>query len=567
VRFVVPGVETLRGYQRGWLRADVLAGLTVAAYFVPQVMAYAQLAGLPAVTGLWVALAPLVLYFLLGSSRLMSLGPESTTALLTAAAIAPIAAGDPVRYATLAAVLALLVGVMCVIGWIARLGFLADLLSKPVLVGYLTGIAVIMMSGQLGRLTGAPVEGDSPPAEVLSAIKLIPEWKLAPVIVSVTALAALLALAKWAPRVPGPIIVVGLAALTTWAAGLKGMGVALVGEVPGGLPVPHVPSVHAGDLALLALPALGVALVGYTDTVLTGRAFASRGGGPIDPDRELLVLGLANVSAGLVRGFPVSSSGSRTALAAASGAKSQVYSLVAALAIVATLLFAGPVLSTFPVPALGALVVYAALRLIDLAEFRRIAAFRTAEFVLAVATTIGVIAVNVLYGVLVAVALSVLDVLRRVARPHDGILGYVPGIAGMHDIDDYPDARPVPGLVVYRYDSPLFFANAENFHRRALAAVDGSPTPVRWLLLNAEANVEIDITAIDALDTLREELEARGIVLALARVKQDLRDDLQSAGFLDRLGPERVFYTLPTAVEAFRRQSPDPGTLSVSSPD
>lgn len=552
----ITGLETLRGYQRGWLRSDVVAGLTVAAYFVPQVMAYAQLAGLPAVAGLWASLGPLVLYFLLGTSRLLSIGPESTTALLTAAAIGPLAAGDPARYAGLAAVLALMVGAICVAGWAARLGFLADLLSKPVLIGYLAGIAVLMITGQLGRLTGAPVEGDSPGAEVVSAIRLIPEWELAPVLLSVTALASLLALARWTPRLPGPLIVVAGAALVTWIAGLGDKGVALVGSVPSGLPVPQVPSIDPQDVAMLALPALGVALVGYTDTVLTARAFASRGGGQIDPGRELLVLGLANVSAGLLRGFPVSSSGSRTALAEASSAKSQVYSLVAALTIVATLLFAGPLLETFPIPALGALVVYAALRLIELSEFRRIASFRRSELLLAVATTIGVVALGVLYGVLVAVGLSVIDLLRRVARPHDGILGYVPGIAGMHDIDDYPDARPVPGLVVYRYDSPLFFANAEDFHRRALAAADDSPTPVRWLLLNTEANVEIDITAIDALDALREDLAARGIVLALARVKQDLRDDLEAAGFLERLGPGRVFYTLPTAVEAFKKESP-----------
>lgn len=551
----IPGVVTLREYQRAWLRSDVVAGLTVAAYFVPQVMAYAQLAGLPAVTGLWVALGPLVLYFLIGSSRLMSLGPESTTALLTATAIGPLAAGDPARFAALAAVLALLVGAICVIGWVARLGFLADLLSKPVLIGYLTGIAVIMIAGQLGRLTGAPVDGDRPSAEIVSAIQLIGQWQAAPVVMSVTALASLLALAKWTPRLPGPLVVVAMASAVTWAAGLSDRGVATVGSVPSGLPVPHLPALSVHDIGLLALPALGVALVGYTDTVLTGRAFAGRGGGRIEPGRELLVLGLANLSAGLLRGFPISSSGSRTALAEASGAKSQVYSLVAAATIVATLLFAGPLLATFPIPALGALVAYAALRLIELGEFRRIAAFRRTELLLALATTVGVIALDVLYGVLVAVALSVLDVLRRVARPHDGILGYVPGIAGMHDIDDYPDARPVPGLVVYRYDSPLFFANAEDFHRRALAAVDDAPSPVRWLLLNTEANVEIDITAIDALDALREELQARGIVLALARVKQDLRDDLEAAGFLDRLGPGRLFYTLPTAVEAFQRDS------------
>lgn len=554
-----PGIATLRTYRLGWLRLDLIAGVTVAAYFVPQVMAYAQLAGLPAVTGLWASLGPLVLYFLLGSSRLLSLGPESTTALLTAAAIGPLAAGDPARYATPAAVLALLVGAICVLGWVARLGFLADLLSKPVLVGYLAGIAVLMMTGQLGRLTGAPVRGDSPPAEVLSAIRLYGEWQLPPVVLSLTALVLLLAFARWTPRLPGPLIVVGLAALVTWGAGLADRGVALVGAVPSGLPVPRLPEISAADVSLLALPALGVALVGYTDTVLTGRAFALRGHEPVDSDRELLVLGLGNLSASLVRGFPISSSGSRTALAGAAGAKSQVYSLVAAAVIVATLLFAGPLLSTFPIPALGALVVFAAIRLIDVAEFRRLASFRRSEFLLAVATTVGVIVFDVLYGVLVAVALSVFDVLRRVARPHDGILGYVPGIAGMHDVDDYPDARPVPGLVVYRYDSPLFFANAENFRRRALAAVDAAAdTPVRWLLLNTEANVEIDMTAIDALDALRDELAAGGIVLALARVKQDLRDDLDAAGFLDRLGPDRVFYTLPTAVEAFRRLSPDP---------
>jgi MFS superfamily sulfate permease-like transporter len=447
------GGEALRRYERGWLRYDVLAGLTVAAYFVPQVMAYAQLAGLPAVAGLWVALGPLVVYFLLGSSRLLSLGPESTTALLTATAIGPLAAGDPARYAALAAVLALMVGVICVVGWAARLGFLADLLSKPVLVGYLTGIALIMITGQLGRVTGASVSGDSPPAEVVSAIRLIGQWKLAAVLLSITALVLLFALARWTPRLPGPLVVVALAAVVTWAAQLGDRGVALV----------------------------------------------------------------------------------------------------AALTIVATLLFAGPLLETFPIPALGALVVYAAVRLIDVGEFRRIASFRRSELLLALATTVGVVAFDVLYGVLVAVALSVIDVLRRVARPHDGILGYVPGIAGMHDVDDYPDARPIPGLVVYRYDSPLFFANAEDFHRRALAAVDDATTPAQWLLLNTEANVGIDITAIDALDALREELMSRGIVLALARVKQELRDDLQAAGFLDRLGPDRVFYTLPTAVEAFQR--------------
>jgi MFS superfamily sulfate permease-like transporter len=269
-------------------------------------------------------------------------------------------------------------------------------------------------------------------------------------------------------------------------------GVKLIGAVPAGLPIARLPSISAADLTALLLPALGVALVGYTDAVLTGRAFATRRHERVDADTELLALGAANLASGVLHGFPVSSSGSRTAVADAAGAKSQVYSLVALALVAVTLLIGGPLLSTFPTAALGALVVYAALRLVDVGEFRRIGRFRRSELILALATCVGVVALNVLYGVLVAVALSVLDLFRRVARPHSAILGIAPGVPGMHDLGDYPQARPVPGLVVYRYDSPLFFANAEDFRRRALAAVDTSPELVRWLLLNAEANVEID---------------------------------------------------------------------------
>ena len=253
-----------------------------------------------------------------------------------------------------------------------------------------------------------------------------------------------------------------------------------------------------------------------------------------------------------MQGFPVSSSGSRTVIGDSLGSRSQLYSLVALAAVVVTLLFLRPVLAAFPTAALGAIVVYAAIRLVDVAEFRRIARFRRSELFLAAGhARSGVLVLDVLYGVLVAIALSILDLLRRVARPHDGILGYAPGIAGMHDMDDYPDAKPVQGLVVYRYDSPLFFANVEDFKRRALASIDGADTPTEWFLLNAEANVQVDITAIDALEELRQELDRRGIVFAMARVKQELRDDLRAVGFLERVGEDRVFMTLPTAVEAY----------------
>lgn len=549
----LPGLAALRRYRRGWLRADALAGLTVAAYLVPQVMAYAELAGLPPVAGLWAIVGPLAVYAVLGSSPQLSVGPESTTALMTAVAIAPLAAGDPARYAALAAALALLVGALCLLAWAARLGFLADLLSRPVLVGYLAGVAAIMIVSQLGKVTGVPVDRGSLVAELVSFGSRLDQIDPPTALLAGGVLAFLLAGGRLLPRLPVPLIGVLLATAVTAAFSLRDKGVRVVGEVPPGLPAPDLPAVSAADLAALLLPAVGVTVVSYSDNVLTARAFATRNGYRVDANQELLALGTANAAAGLLRGFPVSSSGSRTAIGNVVGSRSQVYSLVALAAVVAVLLAGSAVLAAFPAAALGALVIYAALLLVDAPEFRRFAAFRRSELVLALATTVAVLALGVLYGVLAAIGLSILDLLRRVARPHDGILGYAPGVAGMHDIDDYPDAALVPGLVAYRYDAPLCFVNAEDFRSRALAAVEASPTKVEWFLLNAEANVEVDITSVDALDELRRELERRGIVFAMARVKQDLRDDLAAAGLVARVGDDRIFPTLPTAVTAYLR--------------
>ena len=293
---------------------------------------------------------------------------------------------------------------------------------------------------------------------------------------------------------------------------------------------------------------------------LTARSFAARSGDSIDANQELLALGVANLGAGALRGFPVSSSGSRTALGASTGSRTQVYSLTAVVLVLGVLLFLGPVLARFPTAALGAIVVYAAVQLIDVAGFRRLAAFRRSELLLALGALAGVLVLDILYGVLVAVGLSVAELLARSARPHDALQGFVPGLEGMHDVDDYPQARTIRGLVVYRYDSPLFFANAENFRRRALGTVDAQREPVAWFVLNAEANVEVDITALDALEELRQELSRRGIVFAMARVKRDLLDDLDAYGLTTSVGPDRIFPTLPTAVDAYRdwarRQSP-----------
>ncbi|HSN43839.1 MAG TPA: SulP family inorganic anion transporter, partial [Propionibacteriaceae bacterium] len=326
----------------------------------------------------------------------------------------------------------------------------------------------------------------------------------------------------------------------------------VVGTIPRGLPDVALPHLDGLKWWVLLPSAVGIAVVGYSDNVLTGRAFAVKRRQSIDPNQEFLALGLSNLASGVTGGFAVSSSGSRTVLGDAMGSRTQVYSLVALLGVLGTLFFLGPVLENFPAAALGAIVIYAAIRLVDVAEWRRIARFRRSESILALVTVLAVVALGVLAGIGVAIVLSVLDLLRRLAKPHDGILGYVPGLAGMHDIDDYPEAVQLPGLVVYRYDSPLFFANADNFSKRALKAVDDAPAPVRWFLLNAEANVEVDLTAVDELDEVRQALSDQGIIFAMARVKTDLKDQLEASGFLDKVGDDRVFPTLPTAVTAYR---------------
>jgi sulfate permease, SulP family len=542
----------LRHYRRAWLRGDLVAGCTVAAYLVPQVMAYAEVAGLPPVTGLWAVMGPLVVYAVLGSSRQLSVGPESTTALMTATALAALTAGG-VLPGEAAAALAIAVGAVCLVGWLARLGFLANLLSHPILTGYMAGIAVLMIISQLDKFTGIPIPSGDTFAEIGYLLRHLDQIHFLTFGLAVLVLALLIALRRWIPAAPGPLVAVVGSTVVVGLLDLQSAGVAVVGEIPAGLPRPSLPDFGAIDLAALVGAALGITVVGYTDNVLTARAFAVRGEDRIDPQQEFLALGAANLSAGVLQGFPVSSSGSRTAVGDAAGSRTQLHSLVALAVVLLTLLALRPVLAGFPMAALAAIVVFAALRLIDVAELRRIARFRRSELVLAVATTVGVLAVGVLYGIAVAIALSVLDLLRRIARPHDAVLGYVPGLPGMHDIDDYPRGRQLPGLLIYRYDSPLFFANAEDFERRALAALDDADHAVRWFVLNIEAVSEIDITGADALENLRRELANRNIVLGLARLKYELAQTLATAGFLDRIGENRVYATLPTAVEAYQQ--------------
>ncbi len=549
---IAPGAYTLAHYERGWLRGDVLAGVTVCAYLIPQVMAYAEIAGLPAVTGLWAMCAPLAVYAVVGPSRQLSVGPESTTALMTAAGLAALlGASEHDRWAATASLLAVAVGVVCLLGWLGRLGFLANLLSRPVLVGYLTGIAVLMICSQLGKVTRLRIAGENPVEQALSLAEQAAGIHVPTLALAAAVFVLLVAVRAWRPHWPGPLLVMLLAAGVVALVGPDRWGLRVVGEVPAGLPAPAVPDASGISLLALAPYALGIAMVGYTDNVLTSRAFSAKRREPTDAGQELFALGLVNVATGFLHGFPCSSSGSRTVLGDAAGSRTQAHSLVALAGVIAVLMMAGPVLGSFPTAALGAVIVYAATRLVDVGELRRIARFRKSELVLTLVTAVAVVWFGVLTGIGLAIVLSLLDLIRRIAHPHDGVLGYVPGLAGMHDVADYANARQVPGLLVYRYDSPLFFANSADFMTRALRAVDVASTPVEWFCLNAEANVEVDLTAVDTLVELRARLEARGITFVMARVKQDLRDDLVRAGFLAVVGEDRVFATLPTAVAAF----------------
>jgi SulP family sulfate permease len=548
------GATTLRQYRRDWLRPDLIAGITIAAYLVPQVMAYAQLAGLDPVVGLWSAVLPAIAYGLLTTSRHISIGPESTTAVMVVAAVAPLAGGDPIRFAALTAALAILVGLVCVIAGLLRLGFLGDLLSQPILVGYMAGVALIMVLSQLGRLTGIEVAAEGLIQGLVEIAGRLDEVHLATLAVGLGVVIFLLLVAWLRPGVPGPLIAVVGATVVVALLGLEDAGVEVVGDIPAGLPPVGLPAIDLRDVPLLAASAVGVAVVAYTDVILTGRAFADRRGYAIDANAELLALGGSNIAAGLTAGMPVSSSGSRTAIGDSVGGKTQLAAIVAGLAVVVVLVALGGVLARFPNAALGGLVVYAGLRLIDVAGLRRLARFRPSELVLAIAAAIGVLVAGVLIGILIAIALSVMDLFARVARPAAAVLGRAPGVAGLHDVTDYPDAVTIPGLVVFRYDAPLCFANANDFRTRAMEAVAAETEPVEWLLLNAEANVEVDLTAADALGQLHDDLESRGIVLALARVKQDLRDQLERIGLITHIGPERIFATLPVALEAFERR-------------
>lgn len=549
---LAPGLEVLLRYERGWLRADVLAGLTVGAMVIPQSMAYAGLAGLPPESGLYAAVAALVVYALVGSSRHLGTGPEPGTAILAATGVGALAAGDPGRYAVLMAELALVTAAICVAAAILRLGFVGSLLSKPVLVGYTTGVGLALLGSQLGPVTGVDFESDRllPRAwELLADIEDVQGPTLA---VATATLALVLALRRVAPLTPGGLIGVILATAAAVAFGLD--DVAVIGDIPAGLPAPQIPDVGLVDFGQLLPIAAGIALVGFTDNLLTARSVAGRD--RVEANRELLALGWVNLFAGLSRGFPVSSSASRTAVASSMQSKTQLVSLVAAASIIATLQALHPLLAEVPIPALAAVIVAAALTIVDVKGFRSLWRISRSETATAAAAVTGVVLFDVLAGVVVAVVSSGLLALYRVARPHDAVLGDAPDVDGWVDVDVHLAATTEPGLLVYRFDAPVFFVNADYFCERVERVLDKNPGAEEWLVLDFGAVGSLDATAVDALAGLVDRLSVRSVaVLAVARANAAVIERLEAAGLLAPGGGLREFPTINSAVRAFRQRN------------
>jgi high affinity sulfate transporter 1 len=549
----LPDLVRLGEYRRAWLRPDVLAGLTVAAMLVPQAMAYAELGGLPPSAGFRAALIALPVYALIGTSRHLGIGPEPGTAVLSALAVAPMAAGDPDRYLALMAALAGLVGLIALLAGVLRLGFVADLLSKPVLVGYITGVGLTLLSSQLRAFTGVPVDAESFFPRFTQFFGRLDQIDEATVTIGLATLAVILVLRRYRPELPGALI--GLAGALIAVAVLD-LDVAVVGSIEAALPTPKVPDVTVDDLVELAPAAAGVALIGYTDNILTARSIAARERYDIDPDRELLALGAMNAAGGLGGGFPVSSSASRSFVPATLGSKSQLSSVVTLVATLLTLLVGRSLLAEIPRAGLAAVIVAAAFAVIDFQGFRRLASISGAETVLAAATALAVITTDLLVGVLVALALSVVITVSRVARPHDAVLGEGEGLDGWISLDD-PRAASLPGLLVYRFDAPLFFANAEYFRERLATALEDNPGEETHVVLDFEGIGSIDTTAVDHLDELFTDMKRQGITLSVARANEKVTAVLVRSGLTDRLGPDRIFPTINAAVADFRRRRDD----------
>jgi sulfate permease, SulP family len=553
IAVVAPGVALPRGYRRPWLRPDLLAALSLWAVLVPQALAYGQLAGLPPVTGLYTALGAMLLYVLFGTSRYLNIGPESSVAILVASSLAPLAGADPDRYAALAALLALLVGALLLLGRLARLGVITRLLSAPVLTGYLAGSAIVIVGGQLTKITGIDLEDSSWPTVLGGLLQNLEQTNLWALGFAVGTALVVLLVARFAPRLPAPLVAVLLATAAVSVFGLADR-LDVVGSIDTGVPVPALPDAGVRDALDLLGPAASVALLVFSGSVLTGRSLAARDREDLDANREFVGLGAANLAAGLLQGFPANASDSRSFVAANAGGRSQMTGLIGAGLVLVTLLALIPLFRNLPNAALGAVIVLTAIRLVDLRELRRLWRVRRSDFVLALITFAGVLVFGVLGGIGVGVLASLLEVMRRAVLPHTAVLGMVAGTATYRDVEQYADAETLPGLVVYRFDAPVFFANADVFRDQIRELVRDAKVPVREVIVNAEGINDLDTTGIQMLERLLDDLEDQDVHLSWARVRTPLRNLMRSTGLEQRIGAGNFHLRVEDAVAAFSRR-------------
>jgi high affinity sulfate transporter 1 len=554
----LPGLNTLRQYESSWLRHDLVAGLVMTTMLVPVGIAYAEASGVPGINGLYATIVPLLAYALFGPSRILVLGPDSALAPVILTVVLPLSAGEPQRAVALAGMMAIVSGLVCVAAGLARLGFITELLSKPIRYGYMNGIALTVLLSQVPKLFGFSVTSNGPLRQAWGIVGrvLAGSTNVVALAIGTGTLALILLLKRW-PRVPGILIAVAAATLVVAVFHLATRaGVSVLGSLPQGLPLPRLPFVHVDDLGPILMGGLAVALVSFADTSVLSRTYATRLRSPVDPNQEMVGLGVANLAAAFFQGFPISSSSSRTPVAEAAGAKTQLTGVVGALAIALLLVSAPNLLRYLPHTALAAVVIASAIGLIEVSDLRRIYRIQRWEFWLSMVCFAGVAVLGAIPGIALAIAIAVIEFLWDGWRPHSAVLGRVERVKGYHDITRYPEARLIPGLVLFRWDAPLFFANAELFHERVLDAVANAPTPVRWLVVAAEPVTSVDVTAADVVCELDDTLRGVGIELFFAEMKDPVKDKLKRFGLFTRFGEQTFFATVGEAVSTYRATHP-----------
>ena len=558
LRRFMPGLDVAAAYERSWFGKDIVAGIVLATLLVPQGMAYAELAGLPPITGLYTTVLCLLAYAVFGPSRILVLGPDSSLGPMIAATVLPLVAsdGDPQKAVVLASMLALMVGVIMVLASVAKLGFIADLISKPTMIGYMNGLAVTILVGQLPKLFGFSVSGEGFIGDLVGFIQGLAggEAVVAAAAVGIVGIVLILALQRWLPKVPSVLVMVVLAIWATSLFGLADRGVSLVGELPQGFPPFTIPTLDFSDFALMFAGALGIALVSLTDTISTASSFAARSGAEIRGNQEMIGIGAANLAAGLFQGFPVSTSGSRTAVAERAGSKTQLTGVTGALLILIMLVLLPGLFRNLPQPALAAIVITASISLADIPGTIRLWHQRKTEFNLSIAAFLGVTLLGVLPGIAIAVGLSVLNIFRRAWWPYETVIGRVPVLEGFHDVHVHPDAKHLPGLVIYRFDAPLFFANVRPFRENIRRLARTEPKP-RWIVIAAEPITDVDTTAADVLLELDVELNAQGTSLVFAELKHGVRTKIERYELTRQIDPHHFYRTIDAAVAAYMAET------------